>query len=347
MRDQLASVGIGVGLCERRDAEFHGSIYLSGKASTLPVAISCPITVVISAGAQYHSVIMTNNLKTVGMLAFLGALVWLIAIALFPGNGGIWIGFLLAGGMNFVAYFFSDKLALKASRARPVEEHELPAVYAIVRRLAAQADMPMPKIHLIDQPQPNAFATGRNPNHAAVAVTTGIMQIMTEQELEGVLAHELAHVRNRDILISSVAAMLAAALSIFARMALWFGGGRDSRDNPLGAIGGILALILAPIAAMIIRLAISRSREYQADASGATITGQPLQLASALNKIGQATARVPMDVNPAVSQLFIADPLKALDGRRNRGSSLARMFSTHPPIEDRIQRLQDMYYKGP
>lgn len=290
---------------------------------------------------------MTNNLKTVGLLAFLGALVWLIAIAVFGQGSGMWIGFLLAGGMNFVAYFFSDKLALRASRARPVEEHELPAVYAIVRRLTAQADMPMPRIHLIDQPQPNAFATGRNPNHAAVAVTSGILQLMTEEELEGVLAHELAHVRNRDILISSVAAMLAAALSIFARMALWFGAGRDNRDNPLGAIGGLLALIVAPIAAVIIRMAISRSREYQADASGAAITGQPLHLASALNKIGQASARIPMDVNPAVSQLFIADPLKALSGRRNRGNSLARMFSTHPPVEDRIRRLQEMYYRGP
>jgi len=298
-------------------------------------------------GGEYHSLIMTNNLKTVGLLGFLGALVWLIAIALFPGSNGIWIGLVLAGGLNFFAYFFSDKMALKASRARPVEEHELPSVYAIVRRLAAQADMPMPRIYLIDQPQPNAFATGRNPHHAAVAVTSGIMQLMTEAELEGVLAHELAHVRNRDILISSIAAMLAAALSIFARMALWFGGGRDSRDNPLGAIGGLIALIVAPLAAMVIRMAISRSREYQADASGATITGQPLQLASALDKIGQASQRIPMDVNPAVSQLFISDPLKALQGGRGRRRSVSRWFSTHPPVEDRIQRLQDMYYKGP
>jgi heat shock protein HtpX len=280
---------------------------------------------------------MANNAKTVGLLALMTALVWWLGYAL-GGTNGIYLGLVFAVGLNFIAYFFSDKIALAASRARPVEEHQLPQVYAIVRNLAARAEMPMPRIYVIDSPQPNAFATGRNPQNSAVAVTTGILQLMSNDELEGVLAHELAHVRNRDILISTVAAMLAAALSIFARMAFWFGGGRNSRENPLAAIGFILSLILAPIAAMIIRMAISRTREYQADRSGATLTGRPLQLASALGKLEAGTARIPMDVNPAYSSLYIANPLRGL--RRQGG--IGTLFSTHPPIEDRIERLQEM-----
>jgi heat shock protein HtpX len=281
-----------------------------------------------------------NNLKTVGLLAFMSALVVLVAQAL---GYSPWIGLGIAGVLNFFVYFFSAKMALAATRAKPVEEHELPQVYAIVRNLATQTDMPMPKIYLIDSPQPNAFATGRNPRNAAVAVTTGILQLMTYEELEGVLAHELAHVRNRDILISSIAAMLAAALSIFARMAFWGGMGRRRGGNDaLSGIIALLSLILAPIAAMLIRMAISRAREYQADASGAALTGQPLNLASALRKLGAGTSRVPMNVNPAVSQLFIADPLKAFGNRG--GGGLGRMFSTHPPIEDRVRRLEEMQY---
>jgi heat shock protein HtpX len=279
-----------------------------------------------------------NNLKTVGLLAFLTILVVLVTQAL--GYSPVFaLG--IAAVFNLGAYFFSDKLALAASRARPVEEHELPQVYAILRRLTLAAEMPMPRIYVIDSPQPNAFATGRSPSHAAVAVTSGILDIMTNEELEGVLAHEISHVRNRDILISSIAAMLAAALTIIARMAFWFGGSRDSRDNPLGAVGAILALIVGPIAAMFIRFAISRAREYQADRSGAAITGQPLNLASALQKIGQATQRIPMNVNPAVSQLYIENPRKAI-----RGRGIMNLLSTHPPIEDRIRRLEEMAY-GP
>lgn len=277
-----------------------------------------------------------NNLKTVALLAFMSALVWGVAYS-FGGANGFWIGLVLAVGINFVAYFFSDKMALAASRAKPVEEHELPTVYSMVRSLAHRAEMPMPRIYLIDSPQPNAFATGRNPKHAAVAVTSGILQTLSTDELEGVLGHELAHVRNRDILISSIAAMLAAALSIFARMAFWFGGGGRDRNNPLGAVVGLLAIIVAPIAAVLIRLAISRTREYQADASGAELTGRPLMLASALQKISAGAARQPMNVNPAVSQLFIENPLKAM-----RGGGLSKLFSTHPPMEDRVRRLQDM-----
>jgi heat shock protein HtpX len=285
-----------------------------------------------------------NNLKTVALLSFMSALVWFIGIAMFGRGIGLYIGFALAIGLNFFAYFFSDKMALRASRARPVEEHELPTVYGMVRRLASMADMPMPRIYLMDSPQPNAFATGRNPKHAAVAVTTGIMEMLTAEELEGVLAHELSHVKNRDILISSVAAMMAAALSIFARMAFWFRGG--GRDNAFSFIITLAALIIAPVAGMIIRLAISRSREYEADAAGAAMTGAPLNLARALDKIAAATAKVPMQVDPAVSQLFIADPLKAFGNRdRRSGGSMRKLFSTHPPVEERIKRLTDIYYK--
>jgi heat shock protein HtpX len=271
-----------------------------------------------------------NNVKTVGLLALMSALIVLAAGALGMSPYGA-LGF--AAVFNLGAYFFSDRFALRAARARPVEEHELPEVYGIVRRLA------LPSIHIIDSPQPNAFATGRSPKHAAVAVTSGILGLLTVDELEGVLAHELAHVRNRDILISTIAAMLAAALAVIARFGLWFGG-RD-RDNPLGAIGALAVLIVGPIAAMFIRFAISRAREYEADATGATITGRPLQLATALEKIGGVTARVPMKVDPAVSQLFFDNPLKAF-GRR--GGTLVNLFSTHPPIEERIRRLKSMVY---
>ena len=294
----------------------------------------------IAAAPPVRFTLMGNNLKTVGLLALLTALVWWLGYS-FGGANGFWIGLVFAAVLNFVAYFFSDKLALAASRAKPVEEHQLPQVYAIIRNLAARAEMPMPRIYLIDSPQPNAFATGRNPKHAAVAVTTGLLQSMNNDELEGVLAHELSHVQNRDILISTVAAMLAAALSIFARMAMFMGGGRDDRNNPLAAVAGLVSLIIAPIAAMVIRMAISRSREYQADASGAALTGRPISLASALAKLGAGTAQIPMRVNPAVSQLFIEDPLKAF-GRRGAGIGVMKLFQTHPPIEERIERLQQM-----
>jgi heat shock protein HtpX len=283
---------------------------------------------------------MGNNAKTVALLALLTALAWWLGIVLFGGQSGLWIGLGFAVVLNIGAYFFSDKLALAASRAKAVEEHQLPQVYAIVRNLAARAEMPMPRIYIIESPQPNAFATGRNPKNAAIAVTTGILQVMNNDELEGVLAHELSHVKNRDILISSIAAILAAALTIFARMAFWFGGGSDNRNNPVAAIAAIASIILAPIAAMIIRMAISRTREYQADASGAEMTGRPLQLASALNKLGAATARIPMEVNPAFAPLYIDNPVKAL-GRKGGGGMMS-WFSTHPPIEQRIERLTQM-----
>lgn len=274
-----------------------------------------------------------NNLKTVGLLAFMTALLVLV-LQVFGVGYGWMIAFIV--GFNLLAFFFSDRMALASSGAKPVTEAELPQVYATVRRLTMQMDMPMPSIHVIESPQPNAFATGRSPRKAAVAVTTGILQTLTAEELEAVLGHELAHVQNRDILIGSVAAMIGAALSLVARMGFWFGGG-DSRNNPLGAIGAVISLIIAPFAAMLIQFAISRTREFQADKSGAEITGQPLQLASALQKISAGTARVPMRVNPATSQLFIDNPLKAV-----RGGGVSRLFSTHPPVEERIERLQNM-----
>jgi heat shock protein HtpX len=276
-----------------------------------------------------------NNLKTVGLLALMSAL-----LAMVVGWLGGWnnLGMMIAVivGFNLLAYFFSDKMALASTGARPVTEQELPQVYAMVRRLSMQMGMPEPTIYIIDSPQPNAFATGRSPKKAAVAVTTGILQTLDNSELEAVLGHELAHVQNRDILIGSVAAMIGAALSVVARMGFWFGGG-DNRNNPLGAIGAILSIIIAPIVAMLIQFAISRTREFQADKSGAEITGQPLQLASALAKISAGPARVPMKVNEATSQLFIDNPLKAA-----RGRTMTKWFSTHPPVEERIERLQNM-----
>ena len=273
-----------------------------------------------------------NNVKTVGLLAFMTALLFFIVYAL---GGSFAMALIIAFGFNFFAYFFSDKMALRISRARPVTETEQPELYAIVRRLTTQIDMPTPSIYVIDSPQPNAFATGRSPKKAAVAVTTGILQVLDHSELEGVLAHELAHVKNRDILISSIAAMLGAAIAIIGRMALFSGGG--NRNNPLGVIGVIVSLLVAPLAAMLIRFAISRTREFHADQTGAGITGQPLQLASALEKIAAGTSRIPMNVNPATSQLFIDNPLKAVKGR-----GVSRLFSTHPPTEERIERLTNM-----
>ena len=285
---------------------------------------------------------MTNNLKTAVLLGLMGGLFVAVGYALGGGSGATFaLGFAVL--FNFGIYFFSDKLALKAAKARPVEEQEMPEVYAMVRSLAQREDMPMPRIYFIESGQPNAFATGRNPKHAAVAVTRGILGMMNQAELEGVLAHELAHVRNRDILIATIAATIGAALSFLARMYFWGGMGRRRDNNGASLIIGLAAMILAPIAAAVIQMGISRAREYQADRSGAESTGSPLALASALAKLEQGS-RVPMNVDPAVSQLFIADPLKAFGNQRRRGGGggFTKMFSTHPPIADRIDRLEKM-----
>jgi heat shock protein HtpX len=282
---------------------------------------------------------MNNNLKTAVLLGFMGGVFVVAGYALGGGSGAtIALGFAVL--LNFGVYFFSDKLALKAARARAVTEQEMPEVYAMVRSLAQREKMPMPAIYFIESQQPNAFATGRNPKHAAVAVTRGILEMMNQSELEGVLAHELAHVRNRDILIATIAATIGAALSFLARMYLWGGMGRRRDNNGASMAIGLVAMILAPLAAAVIQMAISRSREFQADRSGVETTGSPMALASALAKLDQGS-RIPMRVDPAVSQLFIADPLKSF-GRRGQGGSLTKMFSTHPPIADRIDRLEKM-----
>lgn len=286
---------------------------------------------------------MRNNFKTLVLMSVLGALFVLVG-QLIGGTSGALTALAIAGGLNFLMYFFSDKIALASTGAKPVEEHELPNVYSIVRSLTQRQDMPMPRIYLIPSAQPNAFATGRSPRHAAVAVTTGILQVMDLQELEGVLAHELSHVRNRDVLIATIAATVAAALSFLMRMALWGGlGGNDRRHNDaFSMVIGLVGIILAPLAAMVIQMAISRSREFEADRSGAEMTGSPLSLARALEKLEAGTARIPMPLNPSTAQLFIADPLKALGRGSGGGGGLGRMFSTHPPIPERVERLTEM-----
>lgn len=288
---------------------------------------------------------MRNNFKTLVLMATLGAI--FVAVGqLVGGTSGAITALIFAGIMNFLVYFFSHKLALMSTGAKPVTEQELPEVYSIVRTLAQRENMPMPKIYLIPSNQPNAFATGRNPNNAVVAVTSGIMEMMDRTELEGVLAHEMSHVRNRDILIASVAATIAAALSFIMRMAMWGGLGGDRRRNdPISGVLFLVSIIVAPLAAMFIQMAISRSREYEADRSGAEMTGSPLALARALGKLEAGTARIPMQVNPSTAQLFIADPLKAF-GRDRRGGGLFRLFSTHPPIPERIARLEEMASGG-
>ena len=282
---------------------------------------------------------MNNNLKTAVLLGLMGG-VFVVAGSALGGRSGATVAVVIAVLFNFGIYFFSDKLALKAARARAVSEQEMPEVYAMVRSLAQREKMAMPGIYFIESQQPNAFATGRNPKHAAVAVTRGILDIMNQAELEGVLAHELAHVRNRDILISTIAATIGAALSFLARMYLWGGMGRRRDNNGGSIIIGLVAMILAPLAAAVIQMAISRSREFQADRSGVETTGSPMALASALAKLEQGS-RIPMKVDPAVSQLFIADPLKSF-GRRGQGGRFTKMFSTHPPIAERIDRLEKM-----
>ena len=266
-----------------------------------------------------------NTLKTAFVLTMLTLLAIVVGNYL-GGEQGMIYAFVIAAVMNFFSYFFSDKIALAMNGARPVTAEQLPRVYRVVEQLTQRTGLPMPRIYLIPTDSPNAFATGRNPRHAAVAVTQGILQLLDDEELEGVLAHELGHVRNRDILISSVVATLAGAITMLARFEFWFGG-RDDRDRG----GGILTLILAPIAAMLIQLAVSRAREYQADATGAEITHNPYALARALQKIDASSKRIPMFAPPASAHLFIVQPFT--------GASLMNLFSTHPPIPKRIERL--------
>ncbi|MBI1884224.1 MAG: zinc metalloprotease HtpX [Chlamydiae bacterium] len=281
-----------------------------------------------------------NITKTTFLLALLTVLFVLAGGAL-GGQNGMVTAFIFALVMNVVTYFFCHKMVLMLYRAQPLSEGDAPEVYQMVRELTMKASLPMPQIYLIPQEAPNAFATGRSPEHAVVAVTRGIMNLLDKEELKGVLGHELSHVRNRDILVSTIAATIAGAISMVANMARWgmmFGGGRRSdndRNNPIGLILSIVLLILLPFAAMLIQLAISRTREYGADESGAKLTGNPRGLASALRKLQMYSQKRPMTIsNPATAHLFIVNPLS--------GKNLLRLFSTHPPIEERIQRLEKM-----
>jgi heat shock protein HtpX len=276
---------------------------------------------------------MANLMKTGVLLAALTVLVVLIGGAI-GGQNGMVMAFVLAMVMNFGSYWFSDRIVLAMYRAQPVDEAQAPALYRIVRTLATRAGIPMPRVYILPEETPNAFATGRNPKHAAVAVTEGIMRVMSEEELEGVLAHELSHVQNRDTLIMAIAATLAGAITYMAHMAQWamiFGGGRRDSDEDSGGggiVGGLLMIVLAPLAATLIQLAVSRSREFQADAR------QPWGLAKALEKLDMASKMAPMQATPATAHLFIVNPLT--------GGGWTTLFSTHPPIAERVARLRAM-----
>jgi heat shock protein HtpX len=278
---------------------------------------------------------MVNTVKTTLLLALLTGL--FIAIGgLLGGRSGMVIAFVFALVMNFASYWFSDKIVLAMYGAQPIGESDAPAVHRIVRNLATKARIPMPRLYMIPSPQPNAFATGRSPQHAAVAVTEGILRIMSDEELEGVLAHELSHVLNRDVLISTIAATIAGAIGMLAQTAQWglMFGGRDDDERGGNPVALLATIIFAPLAALLIQMAVSRSREFEADASGARLTHRPLGLASALGKLQQAAQMIPMNANPATAHLFIVNPLS--------GRSLMTLFSTHPPIEERIARLHAM-----
>jgi heat shock protein HtpX len=281
-----------------------------------------------------------NALKTTFLMALMTVLLVLAGGAI-GGRSGMTFALIMAGVMNFVSYWFSDKIVLAMYGAREVTETDYPEFYGLVRQLAAQAGTPMPRVYIIDSETPNAFATGRNPEHAAVAATTGIMRILTRDELIGVMAHELSHVKHRDILISSIAATIAGAIAYLAHMAQWaaiFGGGRDRDEEGGGTIGLIVMAIVLPLAAMLIQMAISRAREYEADRGGAAVSGNPLYLANALRKLEMGNRQIPMEANPASAHMFIVNPLT--------GGGLMSLFSTHPPIEERVRRLEAMAY-GP
>ena len=280
---------------------------------------------------------MGNTFKTAFLLTALTLLLMAFGRA-FGGQNGMFLALAFAAVMNFVSYFYADKIALAMYRAQPVTREQLPRAFAAVERLTQKIGIPMPKMYVIPTESPNAFATGRNPQHASVAVTHGILELLNDEELEGVLAHELGHVNNRDILISSVAATIAGAITMLASMGRWamifggYGGDRDRRGG--GGLTALLMLIVAPIAASLIQLAVSRSREYQADATGAHFTGNPYALASALRKIDAYSRRVPLQANPSTAHLFIIQPFLGVNA-----GMFASLFSTHPPVEKRIERL--------
>lgn len=277
-----------------------------------------------------------NHLKTVILLAGLTALFMAVGYAI-GGQSGMMIAFVMAAGMNLFSYWNADKMVLRMYGAREVDERTAPEFVGMVRRLAQNAGLPMPKVYIMDNPQPNAFATGRNPENAAVAATTGLLQMLTPEEVAGVMAHELAHIKHYDTLTMTVTATIAGAISMLANFGLFFGGSNREGNNPFGAIGTILMVILAPMAAMVVQMAISRSREYEADRGGAEISGQPMALASALGKISGAAHHVPnyeAEANPATAHMFIINPLS--------GARMDNLFSTHPAAENRIAALQEI-----
>jgi heat shock protein HtpX len=276
-----------------------------------------------------------NTCKTMVLMVTLSLM--LVGIgAILGGKSGMTIALVIAFGMNFISYWFSDKIVLKMYGAREVSEAQAPELYSMTRELSYAAGLPMPKVYLMEQDQPNAFATGRNPEHGAIAVTTGIMRILSKEELKGVLAHELAHIKHRDILVATVAATIAGAISYLAQMAQWtmFFGGRDNERDGGSPLAAIVMMIVGPIAALLIQMAISRSREYGADAGGAQIAGNPQYLASALRKLDAFSRKIPMDATPATAHLFIVSPLS--------GGGFLKLFSTHPPMEERIVRLEQL-----
>jgi heat shock protein HtpX len=283
-----------------------------------------------------------NRVKTWILIAALGGL--FVLIGSIWGANGMVIALAIALVFNFAMYWYSDKIAIATTHSKPVTEQEYPRLYAIVRELTALHHMPMPRIYVSEMVQPNAFATGRNPEHAAVSVTRGILQILDERELRGVLAHELSHVANRDILISSVAAAIGMSITFLARFAFFFGGSRDSRNNPFGPFAFLIAWLLAPLAAAIIQMAVSRSREYQADESGAILSHDPEALADALRKLEMASKQVPVpaSVSPAQAHMFIVNPFSG----RNAAQSFGNLFSTHPPTAARIARLEEIAHRG-
>ncbi len=278
---------------------------------------------------------MLNHIKTMFLMIIL-TVILMVAGELLLGEGGLIIAFGIALVMNFFAYWYSDKMAITMTRSRPLKESEGPEVYGAVRKLAENSNMPMPRIYLMPTDQPNAFAAGRNPSNSVVAVTQGLVRMLNQQELEGVLAHEMAHIRNRDILVSTMAAVIAGALMMISRLGMYgmmFGGRREG-GHPIMLIIKLAALILAPLAAILIRMAISRTREYQADSTGAVISGNPEGLASALQKMENHARKRPLQVNEAASHMFIVNPLSA--------KGLSGLFSTHPPIQERVKRLRSM-----